>query len=214
MMSMRRWLAGAGVVALVVSTGACGDATPDAAATPEATGTPAASATSAAPTPTEASPSPTSANPPVLSGDRQVTITRVDAVESGLSLTDERLAEVDGDEGRQLFVATPVEGQTFLIKSYRGAGGGPGTGEPVCWQVQNPGNSQPLVVQGAECQESEQRQLFTIAPNPENAETYLISNNSAYLRNTRNNGLIMEELGDAAPFDSFRFNDNGAAPSS
>ncbi|MDG4798050.1 hypothetical protein [Micromonospora sp. WMMD1082] len=149
----------------------------------------------------------------MLSGTRQVTVTRVDGFEAGLSLTDDgRLAEVDDDSGRQLFVPTPLDGQDFLIKSYRGAGGGPGTGEPRCWQVRNPGNSQPLVVQGAACNEDEPRQRFTIAPAEGADEAFLISNNSAYLRHSRENGLILEELGDAAPTTSFRFNDNGPAP--
>ncbi|GIJ79174.1 hypothetical protein SAMN05443287_102553 [Micromonospora phaseoli] len=209
-MSMRRWFAGAGLVVLAVSTGACGETTSpdDVSASPTPTGTPVTSATtSATPTPTGSA----AATPAVLSGTRQVTITRVDGFESGLSLTDDGLAEVDDDSGRQLFVPTPLDGPEYLIRSYRGAGGGPGTGEPVCWQVLNPGNGQSLVVEGAACKEGESRQQFTITAATAD-EGFLISNNSAYLRFSRDSGLILEELGDAAPTSSFRFNDNGPAP--
>ncbi|RIV39161.1 hypothetical protein [Micromonospora radicis] len=216
-MSVRGWRGGAAVVALAISTGACGGTSPDdVAATSEVTSTPtAATPTSAPATPTgtaSATPTPT-ATSPVLSGTRQATVTRVDGFEAGLSLTDEgRLAEVDDDSGRQLFVPVPLGGQDFLVMSYRGRGGGSGPGEPVCWQVRNPGDSQPLHVRGADCDEDEARQRFTIAPAEGAAETFLISNNSAFLRHSRDSGLILEELGDAAPTDSFRLNDNGPAP--
>lgn len=211
-MSMRNWLAGAGLVALAVSTGACGGTSSDD-VTSDLTATPTSAATSAARTESAPATSAPAANSPVLSGDRQVTITLVDGFEGGLSLTDEgRLGLVDGDEGRQLFVPTPLSGQEFLIRSYRGAGGGPGTGEPACWQVQNPGNSQPLVVQGADCDENEAHQRFTIAPVEGTEEAYVISNSSAYLFHSSNSGLILEELGDSDPMSSFRFNDNGPAP--
>ncbi|GIJ23043.1 hypothetical protein Vlu01_36670 [Micromonospora lutea] len=216
-MSMRNWFAGAGLVALAVGTAGCGgtSATDEVSASPTATGTPITDVTSTgAPTSTASesvSPAPT-ATPAVLSGTRQITITRVDGFEAGLSLTDDdRLAEVDDDSGRQLFVPTPLTGQNFLIKSYRGAGGGPGTGEPVCWQLLNPGGGRPLVVEGAACREDEPRQQFTIAA-ADADEGFLISTNSAYLRNSQNSGLILEELGDAPPTSSFRFNDNGPAP--
>ncbi|WFE47906.1 hypothetical protein [Verrucosispora sp. WMMD1129] len=214
---MRKWSAGVGLAALAVGVAGCGgtSATDGGSASPTATRTPIAEATTGeVPAPTAsvpASPVPT-ATPAVLSGTRQVTITRVDGFEAGLSLTDDgRLAEVDDDSGRQLFVPTPLSGQNFLIRSYRGAGGGPGAGEPVCWRVRNPSGSQPLVVEGAACREDEPRQQFTISA-ADADEGFLISNNSAYLRTSRESGLILEELGDAPPASSFRFNDNGPAP--
>ncbi|TCB96875.1 hypothetical protein E0H26_14830 [Micromonospora zingiberis] len=221
-MSMRSWLAGVGLVAMALPVAACGGTTPDdLAATSEVTGTPTTGTpttgtpTSPTSTPTEsvpASPTPTAASPE-LSGTRQVTIVRVDGFESGLSLTEDgRLAEVDDDSGRQLFVPTPLDAQTFQIRAYRGAGGGPGTGEAVCWQVHNPGDTSPLTVQGADCDEREPRQRFTIASATDDTDAYLISSNSAYLRHSRQSGLILEELGDASPTNSFRLNDNGPAP--
>ncbi|GIJ34609.1 hypothetical protein [Micromonospora sediminimaris] len=212
---MRKWSAGVGLAALAVGVAGCGgtSASDEVSASPTATRTPIAEATTGeVPAPTasvSASPAPT-ATPAVLSGTRQVTITRVDGFEAGLSLTDDgRLTEVDDDSGRQLFVPTPLSGQNFLIRSYRGASGG--TGEPVCWQVRNPGGSQPLVVEGAACREDEPRQQFTISA-ADADEGFLISNNSAYLRTSRESGLILEELGDGPPTSSFRFNDNGPAP--
>ncbi|MFI9530821.1 RICIN domain-containing protein [Micromonospora rosaria] len=228
-MSMRRWLAGAGVLVLTSPMVACAEGTspddtgasaPTPAATTSADPAPTGSATppTGSPSPTgTAPPSPrptaTSGTDPVLSGTRQVTIVRVDAFESGLTLTDEgRLGEADGDSGRQLFVPTPLTGGTFLIRSYRGAGGGPGTGEPVCWQVHNPQDTGPLTVRGATCDEGDAGQQFTIAPAAGGERTYQISNRSAYLRYSAQSGLILEELGDAEPSSGFRFNDNGPAP--
>ncbi|WP_233558876.1 hypothetical protein [Micromonospora radicis] len=146
----------------------------------------------------------------VLSGKRRVTIVRVGAFESGLALLDGgRLAEVDGAEGRQLFVPTPVGAGQFLIKAYQSGG----SGQPVCWQVRNPGNTKPLYVGGATCRAHDPQQRFEILPAAAGGpREYVISNRSAFLRDTVRNGLIMEELGDAAPFDSFRFIDNGPAP--
>ncbi|WP_210825549.1 hypothetical protein [Micromonospora sp. C95] len=43
-------------------------------------------------------------------------------------------------------------------------------------------------------------------------EGFLISNNSADPRTSRDSGLILEELGDGPPTSSFRLNDNGPAP--
>ncbi|MCZ7422244.1 MULTISPECIES: hypothetical protein [unclassified Micromonospora] len=216
-MSKRSRFAAVGVVALAVGVAGCGDpgTTDDVSAPPTATSSPIAEATTTTvPMPTasgSASPEPT-ATPAVLSGTRQITITRVDGFEAGLSLTDDgRLAEVDDDSGRQLFVPTPLGGRSFLIRSYRGAGGGSGTGDPVCWQVRNPGGGRPLLVEGAACREDEPRQQFTITA-ADADEGFLISNNSAYLRTSRDAGLILEELGDGPPTSSFRFNDNGPAP--
>ncbi|TDB78325.1 hypothetical protein [Micromonospora sp. KC723] len=147
---------------------------------------------------------------PVLSGKRRVTIVRVGAFESGLALLDGgRLAEVDDDRGRQVFVPTPLRSGEFLIKAYYGGG----TGQPVCWQVRNPGNSRPLFVRGAACRADDPAQRFVIAPAPAGGpREYLISNRWAYLRDSARSGLILEELGDAPPVSSFRFNDTGPAP--
>ncbi|GGM24910.1 hypothetical protein GCM10011608_07180 [Micromonospora sonchi] len=138
---------------------------------------------------------------PLLSGQRQVTVVRVAAAEGGLSLLDDgRLAEVDGDEGRQLFVFTPQGPDTYQIRTAE-----PGT----CWDVRSSG-SQPLRVEAAPCATGEPRQQFTVVPNGDS--TYLISSHSAYLQNSRTRGLILEEAGDAPVTARFRLVDNGPAP--
>ncbi|MFV2101020.1 hypothetical protein [Micromonospora sp. LOL_024] len=151
-----------------------------------------------------------SATPLVLSGTRRVTIVRVGAFEAGLSLLDRgRLAEVDDDQGRQVFVPTPLGGAEFLIKSYLGGG----TGKPVCWQVHNPNNSRPLFVRGAPCRAKDAAQRFVIAAATGGGpREFVISNRWAYLRDSARSGLILEELGDVPPASSFRFNDTGPAP--
>lgn len=214
-MLMSRWIAGLGVAVLAAALGACGSAEPagDGATTGTDTPTVTGAPTSAAPTPEATG---TAGDlPEVLSGTLQVTIVRAEGFEGGLSMTDQgRLAEVDGDEGRQLFVPVPLDGQLFQIESYQGAGGGPGTGEPVCWRVHNPGNGQSLSVDGASCDAGDPRQRFEIVAADSGAEnTFVISNSAAYLRHSARSGLILEEQGDGSPApDGFRFNDNGPAP--
>jgi hypothetical protein len=142
----------------------------------------------------------------LLSGQRQVTIVRV-AGAGGLSLLDDgRLAEVDGDEGRQLFVVVP-QGQpdTYRIRTAE-----PGT-DPTgtCWEVRSSG-SQPLRVEAAPCAQDEPRQQFTVVR--DGTATYVISSHSAYLQNSRTRGLILEEAGDAPVTTLFRLVDNGPAP--
>ncbi|MEV2237262.1 hypothetical protein [Micromonospora sp. NPDC049891] len=161
-------------------------------------------------TPVAAAPRPTTVKDPLLSGKRRVTIVRVGAFESGLALLDDgRLAEVDDDQGRQVFVPTPVGSGQFLIKAYYGGG----TGQPVCWQVRNPGDGRPLYVRGATCRAGDPAQRFEItAVAGGGPREYLISNRWAYLRDSARSGLIMEELGDAPPASSFRFTDTGPAP--
>ncbi|GGM24914.1 hypothetical protein GCM10011608_07200 [Micromonospora sonchi] len=214
---VRSWLADAGLVVLSgaaaavygmlpTSHGAAAavEAEPAAAVVPMAVARPVAAVA-----PVAASPSKPSVEP-VLSGKRRVTIVRVGAFESGLSLLDGgRLTEVDDDRGRQVFVPTPLGSGEFLIKAYHGGG----TGQPICWQVRNPGDTQPLFVRGAACRADDQAQRFVIAPAPAGgAREYLISNRWAYLRDSARSGLILEELGDAPSVSSFRFNDTGPAP--
>ncbi|TDC82859.1 hypothetical protein E1193_10360, partial [Micromonospora sp. KC606] len=146
---------------------------------------------------------------PLLSGQRQVTIVRVDAFEGGLSLLDDgRLGEVDGDEGRQLFVFTPQGPDTYQIRTAE-----PGTDRTdTCWEVRSSG-SQPLRVEAAPCAPDEPRQQFTVVRDGQHngAPTYAISSHSAFLQSSRTRGLILEELGDAPLTTRFRLVDNGPA---
>ncbi|MFI6780548.1 RICIN domain-containing protein [Micromonospora sp. NPDC050276] len=144
----------------------------------------------------------------MLSGKREVTIVRVQATEGGIAL-DGELTEVDDDSGRQLFVPTPLGGDTYLIKAYGKADNHPANDEPACWQVTNPGNTQPLTVEGAVCDTANPAQRFTITPSGKN--TYAISNRSAYLQHSPTKGMILEEVADGPVRSTFRFVDNGPA---
>ncbi|WP_341720952.1 hypothetical protein QQG74_15285 [Micromonospora sp. FIMYZ51] len=212
---MRRWLAGAGLVVLTGAAatvyGVLSASGGDAAAGPPVEVVPVAAVGPAAEGGATAATQPTKPKvDPVLSGKRRVTIVRVGAFESGLSLLDGgRLAEVDDDRGRQVFVPTPLGRDEFLIKAYYGGG----TGQPICWQARNPQNTQPLYVAGATCRAGDPAQRFVITAAPDGGpREYLISNRWAYLRDSARSGLILEEMGDAPPFSSFRFNDTGPAP--
>ncbi|MFE7873770.1 hypothetical protein ACFUYE_25895 [Micromonospora humida] len=203
-MSTKRWLAGVGLLALTGTMAACAQARPGAdAPVAEPQRKPAAVAVGLSATPPQKSSAPRG-----FTGTRQYTIVRVGSFEGGLSLTDSgRLAEVDDDQGRQLFVPTPLGGGKYLIKSYARTSAG-----PLCWRVHNPGNSQPLVVQAATCRTDDARQQFEIFAAAGSTPSYLISNAGAFLRTSARSGLILEELGDAPPTSSFRFTDNGPAP--
>ncbi|WBB95048.1 hypothetical protein O7543_00735 [Solwaraspora sp. WMMA2080] len=147
---------------------------------------------------------------PLLSGDRQVAIVRTDAFESAVSLLDDGpLGEVDGTEGRRLFVIEPAGADTFRI---RAAEPNP-DGSDACWQVRSSG-SDPLTVVAADCVASEPRQHFSIsAVERDGGEpSYAISSASAYLQHSATRGLILEELGDATLTTYFRFVDNGPSP--
>jgi hypothetical protein len=122
---------------------------------------------------------------------------------------DGRLAEVDDDSGRQLFVPTRLGSGRFLIKAYAEANGHPASDEPSCWQVHNPQSTEPLTVEAAVCAADNPDQQFTIAA--QGKKTYAIRNGSAFLRYSRTHGLILEELGDAPLTTTFRLVDNGPA---
>ncbi|WP_432958243.1 RICIN domain-containing protein [Micromonospora haikouensis] len=160
--------------------------------------------TSAPPTGSSGPPAGPPGGDPVLSGQRQVTVVRVAASAGGVSLLDGgRLAEVDGDEGRQLFVFVP-QGDTYQI---RAAEPGP-DGADTCWEVRSSG-SEPLRVEAAGCARDEPRQRFTVV---RDGSAYAISSQSAYLQFSPTWGLILEEAGDAAVTTRFRLVDNGPAP--
>ncbi|MFY1699131.1 hypothetical protein [Solwaraspora sp. WMMA2101] len=147
---------------------------------------------------------------PLLSGDRQVAIVRTDAFESAVSLLDDDpLGEVDGTEGRRLFVIEPAGAETFRI---RAAEPNP-DGSDACWQVRSSG-SDPLTVVAADCVASEPRQHFSISvvERAGGEPSYAISSASAYLQHSATRGLILEELGDATLTTYFRFVDNGPSP--
>ncbi|GGK94559.1 hypothetical protein [Mangrovihabitans endophyticus] len=150
----------------------------------------------------------TAATDPVLSGDRWVTIVRVQSFESGVALPEDGfLREADDDSGRQLFVPKPLGGDEYLIKAYDDA-----NDRPLCWQEYHPQTTASLRVEGASCNPRKPEQRFTITAVGD--EEYAISNRSAYLQRASNGNLILEELGDAALDDTYRLVDNGPAPHS
>ncbi|MFC6018451.1 RICIN domain-containing protein [Plantactinospora solaniradicis] len=206
-MSKANWVTRAAMLACAGALGACGDG----AGTPSDAG-----AGTTPPTPTVTTPPPPTGTPSapagasaVLSGQREVTIVRVQASESGLSLDNGELVEVDDDSGRQLFVPTPLGGDRYLIKAYGEANGHPANDEASCWQVDDPGSSESLSVEGAVCDAENPAQRFTIRASGKGA--YSISNDSAFLQYSARGGLILEELGDAPLRSTFRFVDNGPA---
>ncbi|MGW5577151.1 RICIN domain-containing protein [Micromonospora chokoriensis] len=198
-----RWATGA---VLLVCGGVLVACQSDPSADPVASGS--ASASASATTTPSSSLAPATTIAPVLSGTREVTIVRVQATEGAIAL-DGNLTEVDDDSGRQLFVPTPLGDDTYLIKAYGKADNHPANDEPACWQVNNPGNTQPLTVEGAVCDPKNPAQRFTITASGKGA--YAISNRSAYLQHSRTNGMILEEVADGPVPSTFRFVDNGPA---
>jgi hypothetical protein len=179
-------------------------------AAPSASVEPTAAPT-ATPTPTLSPPPPVpgSATDLLLSGTREVTIVRVQAPSGSAVSLDGGLVEVDDDSGRQLFVPTPLGGDTYLIKAFGRPNNHPASDEPSCWQVLNPGTSESLTVEAAVCDADSPGQRFTITASGRGA--YAISSSSAFLQRTAAGGLILEELGDAPLRSTFRFVDNGPA---
>ncbi|MDG9676846.1 hypothetical protein [Micromonospora sp. DH14] len=203
-----------GLLGVGVAVGRPAAGPPPPAASPTTAG-PSASAPTAPTTPpstpsTSAAPpsSPTGTIDPVLSGQREITIVRVQATEGGIAL-DGQLTEVDDDSGRQLFVPTPLGGDAYLIKAYGRADNHPANDEPACWQATNLGNARSLTVEGAVCDANNPAQRFTITASGTNA--YAISNRSAYLQHSKTNGLILEEVADGPVPSTFRLVDNGPA---
>ncbi|WP_428964794.1 RICIN domain-containing protein [Micromonospora fluostatini] len=146
---------------------------------------------------------------PGLAGQRQVTIVRAVDQAGALSLLDDgRLGEVDGDEGRRLFVLAPQNAGRHLIRVAEPAADLTDT----CWEVRASG-SQPLRVVAAACAPEEPAQQFSVVRDGQrNGEpTYAISNRFAYLQFSPTRGLILEELGDAPLTTRFRLVDNGDA---
>ena len=146
----------------------------------------------------------------VLSGSREVTIVRVQATGSVVTLDDDdKLTEADDDSGRQLFVPTPVAKDTYIVKSYRPADGHPATDVPLCWQVLEPKNFGSLTIKGAACDPKKKSQHFTITTD-DAGKTYDISSSLAYLQYA-DKGLILQEVGDGPLSTTFKLVDKGPA---
>ncbi|MFI9638817.1 hypothetical protein ACIG87_01940 [Micromonospora sp. NPDC051925] len=179
----------------------------------EPTPTPSATAESPAVEPTGTTPGGAQSSSPVdplRLGQRQYAVIRSSSEESAVSLLDDgKLGEVDGDEGRRLFVFVPQESGGYLIRTAEPDA----KGDRACWQVRSAGTAS-LTIVAAACSPTEPRQLFSIDAydSKSGQRTYSISNNSAFLQYFSRSGLILEELGDASLTTEFRFVDNGPAP--
>ena len=146
----------------------------------------------------------------MLFAQRKITIVRVQASESVVSLGDDgRVGEADDDSGRQSFVLSPVDGGEYLIRT---APDGSDRGV-LCWRATSNGTD-PLTVTGAACSAADGRQRFTVTPLGRSGSrpTYAIANQGAYLQYSAKWSLILQEAGDAALSTTFRLVDNGAAP--
>ncbi|SCE80319.1 hypothetical protein GA0070216_102205 [Micromonospora matsumotoense] len=174
------------------------------------TAAPTSGSPSATPSATPDAPKSSAPTDPLRLGGRRYVLLRPAAMESVVSLLDDgSLGEVDGDEGRRLFVFVPQGSGTYLVRTAEPNA----DGNRDCWQVRSAG-SDPLTVVAAACSPDEPRQLFSIVVHGSEGgqRTYALSNNSAYLQYSDQRGLILEELGDAPLETVFRFVDNGAAP--
>jgi hypothetical protein len=178
-------------------------------AVPTPPSTPTTRPTTSSTTPESSPESSDAAKPQLFIGKRKYTIVRVQSFESGLSLTNNGLAELDDDSGRQLFVPTPLGNNKYQIKAYHSE-----TNAPTCWQLHNPRTTASLTIRSATCNDNKRNQQFIITKI--SSKTYSISDTdaAAFLQYSPNSGYIMEELGDAPLKTTFRFNDNGPAPAS
>ncbi|MBW4700813.1 hypothetical protein [Micromonospora sp. RL09-050-HVF-A] len=187
-------------------------ATPSTGPTPDTstTGDPTSGSPRATPRGTPSGSKSSASTDPLRLGQRRYVVLRSAAMESVVSLLDDgSLGEVDGDEGRSLFVFVPQGSGTYLVRTAEPDA----DGNRDCWQVRSAG-SDPLTVVAAACSPDEPRQLFSIVVHSSEGgqRTYALSNNSAYLQYSDQRGLILEELGDAPLETVFRFVDNGPAP--
>ncbi|MFC5922783.1 hypothetical protein [Micromonospora vulcania] len=201
-------IAGAAILACTGALVACGSAADKA---PSATaGTPTPSGTvagTAAPTATPPS-TPVVAADPLLSGKREVTITRVQGSGSELELSG-RLEEGGNTGGRVLFVPTPIGADRYVIKAYGAKDGHPANDDASCWQVNGLDIEPELTIEAAVCDEDNPIQRFTIIAKGDG--TYAIGSETRHLQHADGNGLILKELGNAPLRSTFRFVDKGPA---
>ncbi|MFV2009123.1 MULTISPECIES: hypothetical protein [unclassified Micromonospora] len=118
---------------------------------------------------------------------------RTDAFEPAVSLLDDGpLGEVDGTEGRRLFVIEPAGAETLRI---RAAEPNPDDSD-ACWQVRASG-ADPLTVVAADCVPSELRQRFSIGivERAGGEPSYAISSASAYLQHSATRGADPRRAG-------------------
>ncbi|MEU1590847.1 hypothetical protein [Micromonospora sp. NPDC005710] len=202
-----KWITGAALLActsaLVGCQGGADRAPGTAAGTPTPTGTVTSAPTAAAPASSAAA-----ATDPLLSGKREVTITRVRGNGEALELSG-RLEEGGDTGGRTLFVPTPIGGDRYVIKAFGVKDDHPANDDPSCWQVNGLDIEPELTIGGVVCDQDDPIQRFTIIAKGNG--TYAIGSETRFLQHLPGNGLILKELGNAKLNTTFRFTDKGPA---
>lgn len=203
MFSMK-WVTGAATLACTGALVACGGGTDRAPRAASGTPTPSGAVTS---TPAAAPSSSSAATADaLLSGKREVTMTRVQGSGSALELSG-RLEEGGDTGGRVLFVPVPIGNDRYVIKAFGTKDGHPANDDPSCWQVNGLDIEPELTVEAAVCDEDNPIQRFTIVSKGDG--TYAIGSETRFLQHAAGKGLILKELGNGAPDTTFRFADKG-----
>ncbi|WCN79715.1 hypothetical protein [Micromonospora sp. LH3U1] len=204
-----KWVTGAAMLACVGALAACGSGADTAPGAASGTATPSdAAASTASPAAVTPSSAPAVAIDPLLSGKREITMTRVQGSGSALELSG-RLEEGGDTGGRVLFVPTPIGGDRYVIKAFGTKDGHPANDDPSCWQVNALDIEPELTIGAVVCDEDDPIQRFTIIPKGNG--TYAIGSESRFLQHLPGNGLILKELGAAPLGSTFRFVDKGPA---
>ncbi|MEW1586529.1 hypothetical protein AB0283_13920 [Micromonospora vinacea] len=200
-----KWITGAALLVCTSALVGCQGGADKPAGTPTPSG-----AVAGAPTPTAAAPATSSAaaTDPLLSGKREVTITRVQGSGEALEISG-RLEEGGDTGGRTLFVPTPIGGDRYVIRAFGVKDGHPANDDPSCWQVNGLDIEPELTIGAVVCDPDDPIQRFTIVAKGNG--TYAIGSETRYLQHLPGNGLILKELGNAKLTTTFRFTDKGPA---
>ncbi|MEU8419274.1 hypothetical protein AB0C15_00160 [Micromonospora sp. NPDC048835] len=204
-----KWITGAALLVCTSALAGCQGAADKAPGTSAGTPTPTGAVTSA-PTPTAAAPatSAAAATDPLLSGKREITITRVQGSGEALEMGG-RIEEGGDTGGRTLFVPTPIGNDQYVIRAFGVKDGHPANDDPSCWQVNGLDIEPELTITSAVCDQDDPIQRFTIIPKGNG--TYAIGSETRFLQHLPGNGLILKELGNAKLNTTFRFTDKGPA---
>ncbi|MGC4864581.1 hypothetical protein ACLQ3B_03990 [Micromonospora sp. DT53] len=203
-----KWVTGVAMLAcasaLVGCQGGADEAPRAAAGTPTPSG-----AVTGVPTPTAGAPATSSAAvDPLLSGKREVTITRVQGSGKPLEISG-RLEEGGDTGGRILFVPTPIGGDRYVIRAFGVKDGHPANDDPSCWQVNGLDIEPELTIGAVVCDQDDPIQRFTIIAKGDG--TYAIGSETRFLQHLPGNGLVLKELGTSKLNTTFRFTDKGPA---
>ncbi|MCG5466794.1 hypothetical protein AB0K35_26530 [Micromonospora sp. NPDC053740] len=202
-MATMKWVTGAAMLACASVLVACQGGADKAAGTPTPSGALTGAPTAAAPTTPSAA-----ASDPLLSGTREVTITRVQGSGKPLEISG-RLEEGGDAGGRILFVPTPIGGDRYVIRAFGTKDGHPANDDPSCWQVNGLDIEPELTIGAVVCDQDDPIQRFTIIAKGDG--TYTIGSETRVLQHLPGNGLVLKELGNAKLNTTFRFTDKGPA---